>query len=73
MQQARRDAQLDVTDRVTVSLAASPEVVAAVEAHRDFVAHEVLATELGFDPAAAGFEGEVGEGEKVVVSVTPAR
>ncbi|MGN9910914.1 isoleucine--tRNA ligase [Phytohabitans sp. LJ34] len=69
VQQARRDAQLDVTDRVAVSLAGSPEVVAAVEAHRDFVAAEVLATDLRFDSAAAGFEGEVGDGEKVAVSV----
>jgi isoleucyl-tRNA synthetase len=72
VQQARRDAQLDVTDRVTVSLGASPEVAAAVEAHRDFVAAEVLATGLGFDPAAAGFEGEVGDGDKVTVAVTRA-
>ena len=69
VQQARRDAQLEVTDRVAVALAASPEVVAAVEAHSDFVAAEVLATDLRFDPAAAGFEGEVGDGEKVTVSV----
>ncbi|BCB84493.1 hypothetical protein Psuf_018060 [Phytohabitans suffuscus] len=69
VQQARRDAQLDVTDRVALALAASPEVVAAVEAHRDFVAAEVLATELRFDPEAAGFEGEVGDGEKVTVAV----
>jgi len=70
VQQARRDAQLDITDRVVVSLGAAPEVVAAVETHRDFVAAEVLATELRFEPATAGFEGEVGEGEKVTVAVS---
>ncbi|MDQ7902906.1 isoleucine--tRNA ligase [Phytohabitans sp. ZYX-F-186] len=69
VQQARRDAQLDVTDRVTVTLGAAPDVVAAVRAHRDFVAAEVLATELAFDPSAAGFEGEVGDGERVTVAV----
>jgi isoleucyl-tRNA synthetase len=70
VQQARRDADLDVSDRVTVTLAASPEVTAAVEAHRAFVASEVLADEVAFDAAVTGFAGEVGEGEPVSVAVT---
>ncbi|HWH01095.1 MAG TPA: isoleucine--tRNA ligase, partial [Pilimelia sp.] len=53
VQQARRDADLAVSDRIRLTLSASPEVVAAVRAHEDFVAREVLAAQLSFDPPAA--------------------
>ena len=43
VQQARRDADLDVSDRITLVLSASEEVRTAVSAYRDFVAREVLA------------------------------
>jgi isoleucyl-tRNA synthetase len=68
VQQARREAGLDVSDRITVMVDASPEVVAAVEAHRDFVAAETLTQELAFGPAD-GFQGEAGDGEEVRVTV----
>jgi isoleucyl-tRNA synthetase len=71
IQQARREAGLDVSDRVTVALAAPDEVAAAVEAHRDFVAREVLADAVAVDPAVVGFAGEVGDGEAVTVAVIP--
>ena len=45
-----------------------PEVVAAVRAHRDFVAAETLATGVAFG-AADGFSGEAGDGEEVRVTV----
>jgi isoleucyl-tRNA synthetase len=72
VQQARRDARLDVSDRIEVTLAGAPEVVAAVEAHRDFVMREVLATALAFAPVVDGFAGEVGDGEQVTVAVATA-
>jgi isoleucyl-tRNA synthetase len=88
VQQARRDADLDVSDRIALVVAASPEVRAAVEAHREFVAGETLATGLAFAEAGvaggagfageagvaggAGFAGEVGDGEQVTVGVTRA-
>jgi isoleucyl-tRNA synthetase len=70
VQQARRDADLDVSDRIELRIAAGPAVAAAVEAHRDFVAAETLATSLSLDEAVTGFSGEVGDGETVTVSVT---
>ena len=70
VQQARRDADLDVSDRISVAVDGSAAVRAAVEAHRDFVAHEVLADAVSFGTSAAGFEGEVGDGETVRVTVT---
>ncbi|RZU52555.1 isoleucyl-tRNA synthetase [Krasilnikovia cinnamomea] len=71
VQQARRDADLDVSDRISLTVAASAEVEAAVDRHRTFVADETLATSLSFgvlDPSA-GFTGEVGDGEQVTVAV----
>ncbi|WP_199514034.1 isoleucine--tRNA ligase [Nucisporomicrobium flavum] len=72
VQQARRDADLDVSDRIALTLAGSAAVEQAVDAHRDFVAAETLATSLTFGEVAGGFAGEAGEGETVTVSVTRA-
>ncbi|XVV14136.1 isoleucine--tRNA ligase [Actinoplanes sp. CA-131856] len=72
VQQARRDADLDVSDRIALVVSASEPVRAAVEAHRDFVAGETLATALTFATDVGGFAGEVGDGEQVTVSVTRA-
>jgi isoleucyl-tRNA synthetase len=72
VQQARRDADLDVSDRIALRIAAAPAVAAAIEVHRDFVAAETLATSLSLDEAVAGFSGEVGDGETVTVEVTRA-
>ncbi|MBV1855642.1 isoleucine--tRNA ligase [Catellatospora tritici] len=69
VQQARREADLAITDRILVTVAASAEVVAAVAAHRDFVAGETLADEVDFGAVESGFTGEVGDGEQVTVSV----
>jgi isoleucyl-tRNA synthetase len=70
VQQARRDADLNVSDRIALVLSASPEVVSAVSAHREFVAREVLASDLEFGEVSDGFAGEVGEGEAVTVAVS---
>jgi isoleucyl-tRNA synthetase len=72
VQQARRDADLDVSDRIALRIAAAPAVAAAVEVHRDFVAAETLATSLSLDESVTGFSGEVGDGETVTVAVTRA-
>ncbi|HET9516251.1 MAG TPA: isoleucine--tRNA ligase [Actinoplanes sp.] len=70
VQQARREADLDVSDRIAVTLSASPEVTAAVTVHREFVAGEVLAADIAFaDGTLAGFLGEAGDGEPVTVHV----
>jgi isoleucyl-tRNA synthetase len=74
VQQARREAGLNVADRIALVVEASPEVSAAVEAHRDFVAAETLATSVELGPVGdGGHAGEAGEGDTVRVSVTKAR
>ncbi|HNH39603.1 MAG TPA: DUF5915 domain-containing protein, partial [Microthrixaceae bacterium] len=45
-QQARKDAGLDVTDRIEARLALPAEMADAVDAHRDWVAEQVLAVSL---------------------------
>ncbi|MCW2569674.1 MAG: ileS, partial [Mycobacterium sp.] len=71
---ARRDAGLDVSDRIHLVLEpSSEEIRAAVETHREFVAAETLTTELvlgeaGPDAASA----EVGDGGSVRIGVTRA-
>jgi isoleucyl-tRNA synthetase len=74
VQQARRAADLDVSDRIRLTLpaSASAEVVAAVEAHRDFVAREVLAESIDLADVPAGFAGEVRDGETLTVGVARA-
>jgi isoleucyl-tRNA synthetase len=76
VQQARREAGLDVADRITLTVSAGPSISAAVEAHRDFVAAETLATSVTSVTSgpveADGFDGEAGDGEPVRVSVARA-
>lgn len=42
----RRDLKYAVTDRIVISIHTTDKVKAAVHAHRDYIIHEVLATEL---------------------------
>ncbi|NUR72099.1 MAG: class I tRNA ligase family protein, partial [Hamadaea sp.] len=69
VQQARREADLNVSDRIALRLAGSPAVEAAVRAHEEFVTGEVLATSVEYGPVEGGFTGEAGDGEAVTVSV----
>jgi isoleucyl-tRNA synthetase len=71
VQQARRDADLDVADRITLTVQAPDEVVAAVRVHEEFVTGETLATSVSYGPAD-GFEGTVGDNIKITVAVAKA-
>ena len=54
VQDARKQAGLDVSDRITLRICGTPEVEAALDAHRDFVMEETLAVgwgEAGWTPA----------------------
>ncbi len=60
VQQARRDAGLDVSDRIALTVTADDTWLAALEAHRDLVARETLATGIAAVPAdAAGAEPQI--------------
>jgi isoleucyl-tRNA synthetase len=70
-QQARRQAGLDVTDRIVLTVDAPESVIAAVREHQQFIAGEVLARRVDYAPAPEGFAGVVGG--SVAVRVSAAR
>jgi isoleucyl-tRNA synthetase len=50
VQQARRDAGLDVSDRISLVIGADPLTLRAVSAHAEFVTAETLAVGLSLEP-----------------------
>ena len=60
VQGARKDAGLNVEDRIALSLGGDDELLAAARVHEDYVARETLATSVSYDGAvgpAADIEG----------------
>jgi isoleucyl-tRNA synthetase len=68
VQQARREADLNVSDRITV-LVQGDGLDEALAVHGAFVAGETLADAVEVGAAADGFAGEVGDGQAVLVKV----
>jgi isoleucyl-tRNA synthetase len=70
VQQARREAGLDVSDRITLSLDGASGPLDAVRAHQEFLAGEVLATSVSFaEVAEPTLVGTVTGGDEVRVLV----
>jgi isoleucyl-tRNA synthetase len=46
IQRLRRDSGLEVSDRIRLTMVATEEALAAIEAYREYIAHETLAEEL---------------------------
>jgi isoleucyl-tRNA synthetase len=60
VQNARKAAGLEITDRIDLTLTGDPDLLAAAQAHEDYLAGEVLATTVsydGADGAAAKIDG----------------
>jgi isoleucyl-tRNA synthetase len=68
VQSARKNAGLDVEDRISLTLAGDEELLAAARAHQDYVAGETLATSLEFDSAQGDERAEI-EGKALLISV----
>jgi isoleucyl-tRNA synthetase len=51
VQNARREAGFEVTDRIELSLGGDEELLAAAREHRSYIAGEVLATSVAYDAA----------------------
>jgi isoleucyl-tRNA synthetase len=70
VQQARKDADLDVSDRITLTLGSNDAATrAAIETHRQLISGETLATTLNVGQAGDGEALSVGEGASVMISV----
>jgi isoleucyl-tRNA synthetase len=65
IQQARKDAGLEVSDRIHLSLLADEASIAALKAHEGFIAAETLAIELKLAVGA----GELGVGESGLIGI----
>lgn len=69
VQQARREAGLNVSDRIRLTISAPPDVAAAARAHEPLLASETLALDVSYGDAAGGFACKVGDGADVMVRV----
>jgi isoleucyl-tRNA synthetase len=71
VQTARREAGLDVADRIELTLDVSPELSAALRTHLDVLQSETLTRRTTFAalPADRVFTGETGDGQPVVVRI----
>lgn len=73
VQQARKDAGLDVGDRIALTIAGDQAAIAAVEAHRQLIAGETLAVSLAAHEAETGVGGTaVGADSSVTITVSKA-
>ncbi|MGH3548147.1 MAG: DUF5915 domain-containing protein, partial [Pseudonocardiaceae bacterium] len=70
VQQARRQAGLDVADRIALTVDAPAEALAAAREHEQLIVGEVLARRVDYAPVPDGFAGVVGDGLEVRVAVT---
>ena len=71
IQNARKSAGLDVSDRIVLTLGGDEALLAAARVHEEYVAGETLATAISFDGTTGGQEAAI-EGRVLRVSVTKA-
>lgn len=65
----RKQQGLALSDRVSVTVESGPRLAAAVEAHREWLAAQVLATDLSLGPAGPGAAALDVEGESLRVEL----
>ena len=69
IQQARKDADLNVSDRIRLSLSADAGSASALEEHREFISQETLATELQISTADVNSDLTVGETGRIAIQL----
>ncbi|MGB0194928.1 MAG: isoleucine--tRNA ligase [Flavobacteriales bacterium] len=70
VQNLRKDAGLEVTDRITLTVDAAPEVEAVMKDNLDYIAHETLANEVRWGAISGAERIELSEGINVALAVT---
>jgi isoleucyl-tRNA synthetase len=71
VQQARKDAGLDVSDRIRLEIESDAIAIIAMRDHQDLIAGETLALELEFVDGTSG-DIEVGDGSRIRVGLEKA-
>ena len=71
VQIARKDAGLEITDRIALTLAGDEDLLAAAQAHQDYLANEVLATSVSYDGDGDGAAAKI-DGCELSIGVTRA-
>jgi isoleucyl-tRNA synthetase len=71
VQQARKDAGLDVSDRIRLEIESDAVTIVAMRAHQELIAGETLAVELEFVEGASGTT-EVGDDARIRVGLEKA-
>ncbi|MGN6663453.1 MAG: isoleucine--tRNA ligase [Solirubrobacterales bacterium] len=71
VQNARKDAGLEITDRIDLTLAGDPDLLAAAQTHQDYLANEVLATSVSYDGTANGATAKI-DGRDLKIGVSRA-
>ncbi len=59
VQNARKEAGLEITDRIDLTLAGDPDLLEAARAHQDYLAGEVLATAVAYDGTSDGAAAKI--------------
>ena len=71
VQNARKEAGLEITDRITLHLGGDKELVEAARAHEEYVTGEVLATQVAYEPKGPASEVRI-EGKTLSIGVARA-
>jgi isoleucyl-tRNA synthetase len=66
VQIARKDAGLEITDRIELTLGGDVDLIDAARAHQDYLAGEVLATSVVYDGKEGGVTVEVDDRELTI-------
>jgi isoleucyl-tRNA synthetase len=69
VQNARKDAGLEITDRIALTLAGDPDLLAAAQTHQDYLANEVLATSVSYADSPNGVVAKI-DGRDLSITVT---
>jgi isoleucyl-tRNA synthetase len=68
VQNARKAAGLEITDRIDLTLTGDPDLLEAAQAHQDYLAGEVLATSVSFDGGPDGAAARI-DGRDLKIAV----